>query len=97
LTFDQSQTDFCGGLTVLFECFDAVLMDTRREKEAIAELSRAIAFKADLQVLHLRAAFHECIGDLQASLRDCRAVLSMDPNHQDTLELHNRVHGREAY
>ncbi|CAM6086672.1 unnamed protein product [Calypogeia fissa] len=75
----------------------AVLMDSRREKEAICELSKAIAFKADLQVLHLRAAFHECIGDLQASLRDCRAVLSMDPNHQDTLELHNRVHGREAY
>ncbi|KAG6554555.1 hypothetical protein Mapa_003934 [Marchantia paleacea] len=75
----------------------AVLMDSHREKEAIAELSKAIAFKADLQVLHLRAAFHECIGDLQASLRDCRAVLSMDPNHQDTLELHNRVHGREAY
>ncbi|KAL2650901.1 hypothetical protein R1flu_019029 [Riccia fluitans] len=75
----------------------AVLMDSHREKEAIAELSKAIAFKADLQVLHLRAAFHECIGDLQASLRDCRGVLSMDPNHQDTLELHHRVHGREAY
>ncbi|KAG0455057.1 hypothetical protein HPP92_024349 [Vanilla planifolia] len=40
----------------------AVLMDGHKEKEAIAELTRAIAFKADLHLLHLRAAFHEHIG-----------------------------------
>ncbi|PKA48804.1 ETO1-like protein 1 [Apostasia shenzhenica] len=69
----------------------AVLMDSRKEKEAIAELTRAIAFKADLHLLHLRAAFHEHIGDVAGALRDCRAALSVDPNHQEMLELHNRM------
>lgn len=69
----------------------AVLMDNHKEKEAIAELTRAIAFKADLHLLHLRAAFHEHVGDVQGALRDCRAALSVDPNHQEMLELHNRV------
>ncbi|ONK60506.1 uncharacterized protein A4U43_C08F19210 [Asparagus officinalis] len=73
----------------------AVLMDNRKEKEAIAELTRAIAFKADLHLLHLRAAFHEHIGDVQSALRDCRAALSVDPNHQEMLELHNRVNSQE--
>ncbi|EEF41356.1 conserved hypothetical protein [Ricinus communis] len=35
----------------------AVLMDGHKEKEAIAELSRAIAFKADLHLLHLKGSF----------------------------------------
>lgn len=73
----------------------AVLMDNLKEKEAIAELSRAIAFKADLHLLHLRAAFHEHIGDVMGALRDCRAALSVDPNHQEMLELHSRVHSQE--
>ncbi|PIA45050.1 hypothetical protein AQUCO_01700539v1 [Aquilegia coerulea] len=73
----------------------AVSMDSHKEKEAIAELSRAIAFKADLHLLHLRAAFHEHIGDVSGALRDCRAALSVDPNHQEMLELHNRVNSQE--
>uniref|UniRef100_A0A0D6QVT2 BTB domain-containing protein n=1 Tax=Araucaria cunninghamii TaxID=56994 RepID=A0A0D6QVT2_ARACU len=73
----------------------AVLMDNHQEEEAIAELSRAIAFKADLHLLHLRAAFHEFIGDVAGALRDCRAALSVDPNHQEIMELHSRVHSQE--
>ncbi|KAL3647832.1 ETO1-like protein 1 [Castilleja foliolosa] len=73
----------------------AVLMDNHKEKEAIAELSKAIAFKADLHLLHLRAAFHEHIGDVMGALRDCRAALSVDPNHQEMLELHSRVNTHE--
>ncbi|ERN01519.1 ETO1-like protein 1 [Amborella trichopoda] len=73
----------------------AVLMDSHQEQEAIAELTRAIAFKADLHLLHLRAAFHECIGDVPGALRDCRAALSVDPNHQEIMELHTRVHTQE--
>eukprot|EP00249_Psilotum_nudum_P024678 c29260_g1_i3 orf=866-3598(+) len=69
----------------------AVLMDDHREDEAIAELSKAIGFKVDLQLLHLRAAFHESIGDAASALRDCRAALSVDPNHSDTLDLYDRV------
>ncbi|CAL5436898.1 unnamed protein product [Camellia sinensis] len=66
----------------------AVLMDNHKEKEAIAELSRAIAFKADLNLLHLRAAFHEHIGDVMGALRDYRVAVSVDPNHE-MLELHS--------
>ncbi|XP_020096364.1 ETO1-like protein 1 [Ananas comosus] len=73
----------------------AVLMDSHKEKEAIAELTRAIAFKADLHLLHLRAAFHEHVGDVSSALRDCRAALSLDPNHQEMLELHRRVYTQE--
>ncbi|KAK2998969.1 hypothetical protein RJ639_024642 [Escallonia herrerae] len=73
----------------------AVLMDNHKEKEAIAELSRAIAFKADLHLLHLRAAFHEHVGDVLGALQDCRAALSVDPNHQEMLELHSRVNSQE--
>ncbi|XP_024520512.1 ethylene-overproduction protein 1 [Selaginella moellendorffii] len=69
----------------------AVAMDSQRDREAIAELSKAIAFKADLQLLHLRAAFHECSGEISDALRDCRAALSIDPTHSDTLELYGRV------
>lgn len=73
----------------------AVLMDSHKEKEAIEELSRAIAFKGDVHLLHLRAAFHEHIGDVIGALRDCRAALSVDPNHQEMLELHSRVNSHE--
>ncbi|XP_028105672.1 ETO1-like protein 1 isoform X2 [Camellia sinensis] len=66
----------------------AVLMDNHKEKEAIAELSRAIAFNADLNLLHLRAAFHEHIGDVMGALRDYRVAVSVDPNHE-MLELHS--------
>ncbi|KAI7984082.1 ETO1-like protein 1 [Camellia lanceoleosa] len=65
-----------------------VLMDNHKEKEAISELSRAIAFKADLNLLHLRAAFHEHIGDVMGALRDYRVAVSVDPNHE-MLELHS--------
>ncbi|KAE8009778.1 hypothetical protein FH972_006194 [Carpinus fangiana] len=73
----------------------AVLMDGHKENEAIAELTRAIAFKADVHLLHLRAAFHEHIGDVLGALRDCRAALSVEPNHQEMLELHSRVNSPE--
>lgn len=73
----------------------AVLMDSHKEKEAIAELTKAIAFKADVHLLHLRAAFHEHIGDVLGALRDCRAALSVDPNHQEMLELRSRVNSPE--
>ncbi|KAI7992385.1 ETO1-like protein 1 [Camellia lanceoleosa] len=66
----------------------AVLMDNHKEKEAISELSRAIAFKADLNLLHLRAAFHEHIGDVMGALRDYQVAVSVDPNHE-MLELHS--------
>ncbi|CAL5321453.1 unnamed protein product [Camellia sinensis] len=66
----------------------AELMDNHKEKEAIAELSRAIAFKADLNLLHLRAAFHEHIGDVMGALRDYRVAVSVDPSHE-MLELHS--------
>ncbi|KAI5080858.1 hypothetical protein GOP47_0004041 [Adiantum capillus-veneris] len=70
-------------------------MDSHKEKEAIEELSKAVAFKADLHLLHLRAAFHECIGDATSALRDCRAALSVDPSHVETMQLHVRVYSRE--
>ncbi|KAF7143900.1 hypothetical protein RHSIM_Rhsim05G0222700 [Rhododendron simsii] len=41
----------------------AVLMDDHKEAEAISELSKAISFKPDLQLLHLHAAFHDSMGD----------------------------------
>ncbi|KAI4353413.1 hypothetical protein L6164_002366 [Bauhinia variegata] len=65
----------------------AVLMDDRKEAEAIAELSRAIAFKPDLQLLHLRAAFYESMNDYVSTIRDCEAALCLDPGHAETLEL----------
>ncbi|KAL0389461.1 UNVERIFIED_CONTAM: ETO1-like protein 1 [Sesamum calycinum] len=89
------QIPCCSALNTWKSIFSAVLMDNHKEKEAIAELSRAIAFKADLHLLHLRAAFHEHIGDVMGALRDCRAALSVDPNHQEMLELHSRVNSQE--
>lgn len=72
----------------------AVLMDDHKEEEAIAELSRAIFFKPDLQLLHLRAAFHDSMGNYAATLRDCEAALSLDPTHVDTLKLYSEAQER---
>lgn len=69
----------------------AVLMDDHKEDEAIAELSTAIAFKPDLQLLHLRAAFYDSMGNTEATLRDCEAALCLDSDHSDTHELYNRA------
>lgn len=68
----------------------AVMMDDHKETEAIAELTKAIAFKLDLQLLHLRAAFHDSMGDYVSTLQDCEAALCLDPNHADTLELYHK-------
>ncbi|KAG2541505.1 ethylene-overproduction protein 1-like isoform X2 [Panicum virgatum] len=72
----------------------AVLMDENKEEEAIAELSGAIAFKPDLQLLHLRAAFFDSMGDTASTMRDCEAALCLDPTHGDTLELYSKVSAR---
>uniref|UniRef100_A0ACD5WZ39 Uncharacterized protein n=1 Tax=Avena sativa TaxID=4498 RepID=A0ACD5WZ39_AVESA len=69
----------------------AVLMDENKEDEAIGELSQALAFRPDLQLLHLRAAFFDSMGDNTSTLRDCEAALCMDPTHGDTLDLYNRA------
>ena len=66
-------------------------MDDHKEKEAIDELSRAIAFKPDLQLLHLRAAFYESMSDCICTIRDCEAALCLDSSHADTLELYNKA------
>ncbi|GMH30023.1 hypothetical protein Nepgr_031866 [Nepenthes gracilis] len=72
----------------------AVLMDDHKEEEAISELSRAISFKPDLQLLHLRAAFHDSISNNTSTLRDCEAALCLDSTHADTLELYNKARER---
>ncbi|KAK7395078.1 hypothetical protein VNO78_15620 [Psophocarpus tetragonolobus] len=72
----------------------AVLMDDHKEDEAIAELSKAIDFKPDLQLLHLRAAFHDSMGDYVSTIRDCEAALCLDPSHAETLELCNKAQER---
>ncbi|KAJ4971682.1 hypothetical protein NE237_004781 [Protea cynaroides] len=74
----------------------AVLMDDHKEAEAIAELTRAITFKPDLQLLHLRAAFHDSMADPASTLRDCEAALCLDPSHTDTLELHNKAREQDT-
>ncbi|KAA3485709.1 ethylene-overproduction protein 1-like [Gossypium australe] len=71
----------------------AVLMDEQKDSEAIKEVSKAIAFKPDLQMLHLRAAFYESIGDLKSAVCDCEAALCLEPNHIDTLDLYNKARG----
>lgn len=68
-----------------------MLMDDQREYEAVEELTKAIAFKPDLQMLNLRAAFHESMNDLSSALQDCQAALCLDPSHKDTLELYHRT------
>ncbi|XP_011003679.1 PREDICTED: ethylene-overproduction protein 1-like [Populus euphratica] len=69
----------------------AVLMDDQKETEALEELTKAIAFKPELQMLHLRAAFYESMGDKTSALQDCEAALCLDQNHTDTLNLYNRT------
>ncbi|CAN1134295.1 Ethylene-overproduction protein 1 [Linum perenne] len=69
----------------------AVLMDNHKEGEAISELTKAIAFKPDLQLLHLRAAFYDSMGDYVSAFRDCAAALCLDPGHGDTMELYNKA------
>lgn len=75
----------------------SVLMDDQRETEAVEELSKAIAFKPDLQMLYLRSAFHESMSDIVSALRDCEAALSLDPNHKDTLELYSRTRSEAGH
>ncbi|OIW19092.1 hypothetical protein TanjilG_06401 [Lupinus angustifolius] len=65
----------------------AVLMDDHKEAEGIAELTRAIDFKPDLQFLYLRAAFQDSMSDYVSTLRDCDAALCLDPNHVETTKL----------
>lgn len=76
---------------LIYSCAQTVLMDDHKESEAILELSKAISFKADLQLLHLRAAFYESMGEHAATLRDCEAALCLEPGHLDTLELYNKA------
>ncbi|XP_073063000.1 ethylene-overproduction protein 1 isoform X1 [Primulina eburnea] len=72
----------------------AVYMDDHKEAEAIAELTKALAFRLDLQLLHLRAAFHDSMGNVSSTLRDCEAALGLDPNHADTVELYRKAQER---
>ncbi|CAL5210790.1 unnamed protein product [Lathyrus oleraceus] len=72
----------------------AVLMDDHKEAEAIEELSKAIEFKPDLQLLHLRAAFYDSMNDFASTVRDCEAALCLDPGHAETLELCNKARER---
>ncbi|KAE8729086.1 Leucine-rich repeat protein kinase family protein, putative isoform 1 [Hibiscus syriacus] len=65
-----------------------------RETEALEELTKTIAFKPDLQILHLRAAFYESMGDMNSALCDCEAALCLEPYHTDTLDLYNRARDR---
>ncbi|KAL2250373.1 UNVERIFIED_CONTAM: Ethylene-overproduction protein 1 [Sesamum indicum] len=72
----------------------AVLMDDHKEAEAIAELTRAIDFKLDLQLIHLRATFYDSTGDYLSAIKDCEAALCLDPGHADTLELYQKAKER---
>ncbi|KAJ1416258.1 Tetratricopeptide-like helical domain superfamily [Sesbania bispinosa] len=74
-----------------YKLFLPVLMDDHKEAEAITELTRAIDFKPDLQLLHLRAAFHDSMSDYVSTVRDCEAALCLDPGHAETLELCNKA------
>ncbi|GAU13928.1 hypothetical protein TSUD_262550 [Trifolium subterraneum] len=76
------------------ECGSDFLMDDHKEAEAIEELSRAIEFKPDLQLLHLRAAFYDSLNDFASTIRDCQAALCFDPGHAETLELCNKARER---
>lgn len=74
-----------------------VLMDEQKESEAVEELTKAIAFKPELQMLHLRAAFYESMSEYELALRDCEAGLCLDPTHKDTLELYHRTQKAAEY
>ncbi|KAL3753546.1 hypothetical protein ACJRO7_000882 [Eucalyptus globulus] len=69
----------------------AILMDDHKEGEAVQELTKAINFIPDLQLLHLRAAFHDSMGNPSAALRDCEAALCLDPDHVETFELYTKA------
>lgn len=66
-------------------------MDEGRHADAIKELSRAIQFIPEFQLLHLRAMVLEHLGQHKAALRDCRAALCLDPRHADSLALRARI------
>ncbi|KAM3287740.1 ethylene-overproduction protein 1 isoform X1 [Capsicum chacoense] len=72
----------------------AVLMDDHKESEAISELTKVIAFKPDIHLLHLRAAFHDSMSEPTSTIRDCEAALCLDSNHADTLELYSKARQR---
>ncbi|KAF5757805.1 hypothetical protein HanXRQr2_Chr17g0831101 [Helianthus annuus] len=61
------------------------------DKQAVEELAKAIAFKPELQMLHLQETFCESMIDYYVALRDCEAALCLDPNHQETLELYKQT------
>ncbi|KAB5520068.1 hypothetical protein DKX38_024387 [Salix brachista] len=82
---------YCSYADCLGEVF---LMDDHKEAEAIRELARVIAFKPDFQLLHLRAAFYDSMGDTSSTVRDCEAALCLDPNHTATIELYKRARER---
>ncbi|KAJ7552625.1 hypothetical protein O6H91_06G062200 [Diphasiastrum complanatum] len=75
----------------------AVLMDKERHSEAIEELSKALSFKPDAQLLHLRATFSKFLGDESRSLQDCCAALSLDSNHADTLRLYAHLRSPQVH
>ena len=66
-------------------------MDEQKETEAVEELTKAINFKLDMQMLRLRAAFYESMGDISSALQDCEAALCLDPNHAETLDMYQRA------
>lgn len=72
----------------------AVLMDDHREADAVTELTKVIAFKPDIQLLHLLAAFHDSMGDCYSTVRDCEAALCLDPGHVETIELYHKAKER---
>ncbi|XP_068668205.1 ethylene-overproduction protein 1-like [Aristolochia californica] len=74
----------------------AVLMDDQREAEAIAEVTRPMAFKPEFQLLHLRAQFHESMGDIASTLRDSSAALCFDPSNAEVLEMYKRAQEKES-
>jgi tetratricopeptide (TPR) repeat protein len=93
--FDKDTFDGNGNVCISVPS-PPVLMDEGKEEEAIAELSGAIAFKPDLQLLHLRAAFFDSMGERESALRDCEAALCLDPTHGDTLELYSKASTTKA-
>ncbi|KAK4745924.1 hypothetical protein SAY87_012236 [Trapa incisa] len=38
-----------------------------------------------MQLLYLRAAFYDSMGDLASTIRDCEAVLCLEPEHNQEL------------
>ncbi|XP_050220285.1 ethylene-overproduction protein 1-like [Mercurialis annua] len=75
----------------------AVLMDDGKESEAVEELTKAIAFKPEQQMLQLRAAFHESMGYFSAARQDCEAALCLDPNQTDTFDLYSKIRHRAVH